>query len=145
MPAGVSSAWYVIDASNANKLKWFNNTIQFTISRDRQSALFDEARHQNAVVFHMPSGGGSLTVLAAPWLFAVCGKLHRVSKGSGRDYDLDDAIAYMHHYLGSGTIGGTELKERAKAYGYHIKDEILHEFAEQYAQWYGRRQIDLTR
>lgn len=78
--------------------QWFNNRTIFFIPMDQRAALTEQAFHQNEVIFRAQG----LTVLAAPWQYALCCKLDRLA-GSGlkneRRYDLNDAVQYLSRYL----------------------------------------------
>lgn len=78
--------------------EWFNNRTILFIPRDLRATLTDESLHHREVVFAAPG----LTVLAAPWNYAFCCKVDRIS-GQGmhdaRPYDLSDAIQYIHRYV----------------------------------------------
>jgi hypothetical protein len=75
-----------------------NHTVLF-IPPQLRADLTDEAYQQNEVIFQE----GGLTVLAAPWHYAFCSKLDRISGstnlGQTKPYDLSDAIAYLLRYL----------------------------------------------
>ncbi|KAG6020916.1 hypothetical protein E4U41_002678 [Claviceps citrina] len=90
------------DATKRNKSLgegWFNNRTILFIPNDQRQALTDEAYAQNEIIFQEPG----LTVLAAPWNYAFCCKVDRISgKGSDeRKYDLEDAVQYLDRYLRS--------------------------------------------
>lgn len=57
-----------------------------------------EALDQHAIVFQALG----LTILAAPWVYLFCTKIHRLS-GSGistaQPYDQDDAAHYLERHL----------------------------------------------
>ncbi|KAJ4393003.1 hypothetical protein N0V93_002207 [Gnomoniopsis smithogilvyi] len=94
------------------KEQWFNNRTVFFIPRDRRDALTTEAYQQADVIFRQPG----LTVLAAPWYYALCCKMDRIAGGGlhpARSYDLDDAITYLRSYLrkrGQGTVSRTVIQ-----------------------------------
>ncbi|RBR09029.1 uncharacterized protein FIESC28_10037 [Fusarium coffeatum] len=77
---------------------WLNNRTAFFIPKDKQHSLTAQALNQREVIFEEPG----LTVLAAPWEYAFCGKVDRLSVGglhSAQDYDLSDALEYLRRYL----------------------------------------------
>lgn len=79
---------------------WFNNRTILFIPQDQREALTNEAFDQHEVIF----SEGGLTVLAAPWQYAFCCKVDRISGGginSERVYDRDDAVQYLNRYLTS--------------------------------------------
>lgn len=82
----------------------------------------------NEVVFEEPG----LRVLAAPWDYAFCAKLDRISGstelGTRKPYDLTDAVAYLHRYLATKrkrSVTITELEQRAAHYGTTIAAGVL--------------------
>jgi hypothetical protein len=77
---------------------WLNNHTIFFIPQGQRETITDQAFAQNEVIFHQPG----LTVLAAPWHYAFCCKVDRLSGGginAARSYDLSDAVVYLHRYL----------------------------------------------
>ncbi|KAL1840578.1 hypothetical protein VTJ49DRAFT_310 [Mycothermus thermophilus] len=86
--------------------EWFNNHTIFFIPHDLRSTLTQDALTQNAVIFHH----GGLKLLAAPWNYAFCTKVHRLSNaGKARPYDLNDAVHYIHRYLQTHRISTVSL------------------------------------
>ncbi|KAI3584856.1 hypothetical protein IWW34DRAFT_268271 [Fusarium oxysporum f. sp. albedinis] len=77
---------------------WLNNRTIFFIPKDKQQTLSQQAYEQREVVFEEPG----LTVLAAPWEYAFCCKIDRLS-GAGlhtpESYDASDVVEYLHRYL----------------------------------------------
>ncbi|KAI1061835.1 hypothetical protein LB506_009813 [Fusarium annulatum] len=77
---------------------WLNNSTMFFIPRDQRRTLSQQAHEQREVIFEEPG----LTVLAAPWEYAFCCKIDRLS-GAGlhspESYDASDAVEYLHRYL----------------------------------------------
>ncbi|KAF5615164.1 hypothetical protein F52700_13553 [Fusarium sp. NRRL 52700] len=77
---------------------WLNNRTILFVSKDKQRTLSQQAYEQREIIFEEPS----LTVLAAPWEYAFCCKVDRIS-GAGphspESYDANDAVAYLHRYL----------------------------------------------
>ncbi|RKL03362.1 hypothetical protein BFJ68_g11487 [Fusarium oxysporum] len=77
---------------------WLNNRTIFFIPKDKQRTLSQQAYNQREVIFEEPC----LTVLAAPWEYAFCCKIDRLS-GAGlhtpESYDASDVVEYLHRYL----------------------------------------------
>ena len=70
---------------------WLNNATTLFISRPLQTQLVQDAILQDVVLFRERG----LTVLAAPWSYALCGKTDRMSKTDAqRPYDCRDAVAF---------------------------------------------------
>ncbi|KAI1810055.1 hypothetical protein GGS20DRAFT_580207 [Poronia punctata] len=79
---------------------WFNNRTILFMPRAQAASLTDQAFAQHEVIFHERG----LKVLAAPWNYAFCCKVDRISGGGihgAREYDLDDACHYLLQYLRS--------------------------------------------
>ncbi|KAJ5691609.1 hypothetical protein N7488_012344 [Penicillium malachiteum] len=78
--------------------EWLNNHIILFIPSHIQLIILGEALEQNEVVFQAPG----LTLLAAPWEYLFCTKMHRLS-GRGvhtkRTYDQEDAVHYLERYF----------------------------------------------
>jgi hypothetical protein len=74
------------------------DTSIFFIPKDKQRTLSQQAYEQREVIFEEPG----LTVLAAPWEYAFCCKIDRLSEAglhSPESYDASDAVEYLHRYL----------------------------------------------
>ncbi|KAI0911599.1 hypothetical protein F4823DRAFT_298349 [Ustulina deusta] len=79
---------------------WFNNRTILFMPRAQVASLTDQAFAQDEVIFHERG----LKILAAPWNYAFCCKVDRISGGGihgAREYDLDDACHYLLQYLRS--------------------------------------------
>ncbi|TFK54710.1 hypothetical protein OE88DRAFT_1653170 [Heliocybe sulcata] len=74
---------------------WLNNHTVVFIQEEQIAALYREAQTQRAVVFSAPG----LTVLAAPWRYALVTKLDRLMKPGAKPYDLSDAVTYLHEIV----------------------------------------------
>ncbi|KAF4448391.1 hypothetical protein F53441_8199 [Fusarium austroafricanum] len=125
--------------------EWLNNATQLFMPVQLQQTLFRAALEQGVVVFE----GGGLRVYAAPWSYAFCGKLNRLSDplsgGEPRPYDLADAVVYLHEYLrttGRQTVGVRQVREWCKQYNKKMTDEVLRRVDDAYYQQYSRRAID---
>ena len=76
--------------------EWFNNHAQLWLNRDVHCLVTRQALEQNEAIFERRG----LRILAAPWNFALCGKIDRLLKPAEvRPYDKSDAVAYLHHYV----------------------------------------------
>jgi hypothetical protein len=71
---------------------WFNNRTMLFIDQRIRNELTQQGFDQNEIVFQAPG----LTLYAAPWPYAICSKLHRISGGGHRVHDPTDAAAYLH-------------------------------------------------
>ncbi|KAK4043358.1 hypothetical protein C8A01DRAFT_32484 [Parachaetomium inaequale] len=87
---------------------WLNNHTVFFIPQGQRDTLTDQAFVQNELIFNHPG----LKVLAAPWQYAFCCKVDRLSGGginAARSYDLSDAVVYLHRYLARQKKAGVTL------------------------------------
>ena len=76
--------------------EWLNNSTSLYISPALRQELNQAALQQNEIVFQQPG----LTVFAAPWLYALCTKLQRLSEpGRQKSYDGADAATYLHRHM----------------------------------------------
>jgi hypothetical protein len=76
---------------------WFNNKTTYFINSDVRARLAAEGYQQNAIVFQ----ASGLTLLAAPWAYQFCAKIHRMAGGGGKSHDAGDAAGYLYRYLQS--------------------------------------------
>ncbi|KAI3115785.1 hypothetical protein CBS147333_1285 [Penicillium roqueforti] len=77
---------------------WLNNHVVLFVPSHVRRILLDEALEQHEVVFQAPG----LTLLAAPWEFLFCTKLHRLSGrgvSTATSYDQEDAVHYLEKYI----------------------------------------------
>lgn len=77
---------------------WLNNRFVFFVPPHIRHILVNEALGQHEIVFQAPG----LTLLAAPWEFLFCTKLHRLSGrgvSTATSYDQEDAVHYLERYI----------------------------------------------
>ncbi|KAL9132147.1 MAG: hypothetical protein Q9217_000081 [Psora testacea] len=120
--------------------KWFNNQTTVFIKSALRRQLAREAMAQNEVVFSMPG----LTMLAAPWSYAVCSKIHRISGGHSKRYDTSDAATYLHRYVsrnGLRQVRAGTIRQWGESYGIAVNDRDVGKVDDAYAQLYGSRII----
>lgn len=86
---------------------WFNNKTTFFINWDIRARLAAEGMEQNAAVFQAPG----LTLLAAPWAYQFCAKIHRIAGGGGKGHDAGDAAGYLDQFLKSQDMGTISLEQ----------------------------------
>lgn len=125
---------------------WFNNSTQLYMGRDRAHELASAAYQQNDIVYDgLNSRGHGLQVYAAPWEYALCGKMNRLTEGGERPYDLNDAIEYLVRYFrktGHQSVTPDLIKQWCARWGKQVTDEVLHRLDEAFFRRYGRRCID---
>ncbi|KAM0555149.1 hypothetical protein ACHAPJ_006501 [Fusarium lateritium] len=118
---------------------WFTNSMQLFMPRSAQTALVQEAKKQNELVFEHQGTNGGLRVYAAPWSFALCSKLNRLCD-IDRSHDMDDAVAYLHRYLGltgQDYIIAQEVYDWCQKYHQDVSREVLKRLEESYARKHG--------
>lgn len=116
---------------------WLNNSTNLFISRALQAQFVQGAIEQNVVLFREEG----LTVLAAPWSYALCGKTNRISSADKRSYDICDAVGYLHEYVVSSDKKGVEANELidwGKVYEKTVTMEALKEINDAYKDTYGK-------
>ncbi len=94
---------------------WFNNMTTFFINSRIRAQLVAEGLAQNAVVFQSPG----LTLLAAPWAYQFCAKVHRMAGGGRKGHDAGDAAGYLYQFLTSQnmqTISADEIGQLLERY-----------------------------
>jgi hypothetical protein len=119
---------------------WFNNSTVLLIRQDVQREITSLAIKQNIVIFE-ESG---LKVLAAPWSYAFCGKTNRLCEHIRRDYDCQDAVAYLYEYIrchGGQPVSTSAIFEWASHFGKKVTVEVLREIEELYFSTHGRHGI----
>lgn len=88
--------------------EWLNNHTVLFIPFHIRRILEMEALEQHAIVFQAQG----LTLLAAPWAYLFCTKIHRLS-GSGisnvQTYDHEDAVHYLERYLSQNSTANVTL------------------------------------
>lgn len=96
---------------------WLNNSTTLFMARALRNELGQLAERQNDIVFRAPG----LTVLAAPWEYAFCTKIDRMTKRNMRVYDCADAAAYLNRLIVTTNrgrpISAAFLQQRAAHYG----------------------------
>ncbi|KAF5018903.1 hypothetical protein F66182_9098 [Fusarium sp. NRRL 66182] len=113
--------------------EWFNNSMQLFVPQSVQTALVQEAKHQDEVVFEHQGTNGGLKVYAAPWSFAFCGKLNRLC-------DIDDAIVYLHRYLsltGQDYVIARWIYDECQKYHQDVSQKVLKRLEDGYARTHG--------
>ena len=121
--------------------EWLNNATQLFMSAQMQKLLFDDAVKQGSVVYQRDG----LTVYAAPWSYALCGKLDRLCGSDPRPYDLADAIAYLHEHFRTkrvASVGAQEIRRWCDRFDKKVADSVLTQLDDAYRVQHGRGAID---
>ncbi|KAL9102764.1 MAG: hypothetical protein Q9163_002126 [Psora crenata] len=121
--------------------EWLNNSASLYIPRTIRQELSQEAIAQNAVVFRRPG----LTILAAPWIYALCAKIQRLGDTrKRRSYDATDAATYLYHFNsqhGQHSVQFQYLVERAAHYQTAITADVCRQLDAEYQTRYGKNGI----
>jgi len=117
---------------------WLNNHTALFIQEGVIQRLYDEGVTQNDVVFNAPG----LTVYAAPWRYALCAKLDRLSKTGARPYDMSDAVDYLGRLIGKRggrqTVKKSELRAWADEFKFTVpSDDLIKRLGDEYKKKYG--------
>lgn len=116
--------------------KWLNNeTSTIGGTREHIRDLVASARQQNDVIFR----DRGLTVLCAPWHYAFTTKIGRITYGTGRSYDMQDAVQYLHQYNrrhGGRAVRAQEIHTWGRMYRRPTPDEILRQANALYQRTY---------
>ena len=104
---------------------WFNNETVLWLSPRVHEQLTAEAIAQNEVVFRR----SGLKLLAAPWNYAMCGKMNRlVLPEQTRVYDLSDAPHYLHNYMrvnGQRPVTKEQIRQWCHIYRKNTNEQII--------------------
>lgn len=105
---------------------WLNTETQMWMPGHLHEELTLEARQQNVKIFN----GAGLRIYAAPWQYAFTAKLSRILTGGGqvREYDLADAVTYLHEFIRSHQnrpVPLNRILQWASHYNHHVNNSIL--------------------
>ena len=117
--------------------EWFNNQAMLWLSPDIHRRVTQEALEQNEVVFEKRG----LKMVAAPWNYALCGKINRlVRRDEVRPYDVSDAASYLHHHIGKhgGPVSASQIKRWCQAYQKEIDNDAIRAVKREYRFLYGK-------
>lgn len=126
---------------------WLNNATQLFLTAETRRNLSTAAIAQGTIVHEFRGQRGGIVVYAAPWSYAFCGKLNRLSDTDRRPYDLNDAVVYLNQYLtmsGQGTVSARRVHQWGQEYRKTVTGAVLAEVDDLYYQTYGRHGIDLN-
>lgn len=116
--------------------EWFNNQTMLWMPPDVQRKVTREALEQNEVVFQKRG----LKVLAAPWNYAMCGKINRLVRGDeARPYDLTDAVSYLRCFIQrhGGPIPVARVKRWCQEYQKTTTDDVIRSISREYMRIHG--------
>lgn len=120
--------------------EWFNSHTMLWLPLDAHRRITQEALEQDEVVFEKRG----LRVIAAPWNYAMCGKMNRLVRGDeARPYDLSDAASYLRHFIlrHGGPVSVARIKEWCRNYAKNTDDEVIRAVAREYRRLHGEAGI----
>ncbi|KAI1986240.1 hypothetical protein LOZ53_004800 [Ophidiomyces ophidiicola] len=126
--------------------EWFNNHTVLFIPKNQRRALTEDALQQGEIVFRQPG----LTVLAAPWHYAFCAKLDRLSgrhQTHTQPYDVSDAVAYLRRYLEKNSITCIQrsvVEEWAQKFDTRAPVQVLDQVNNLFKRHFQRDGIDMS-
>jgi len=117
---------------------WFNNQTMLWIPANVNRDITEQAIQQNEVVFQRRG----LRIIAAPWNYALCGKMNRlVTNRDIRTYDLSDAADYLHRYIerhGGRPVAVAEVRRWAQVFAKQTSDAVIRSVGKEYRRVYRR-------
>ncbi|KAL8924206.1 MAG: hypothetical protein Q9208_004170 [Pyrenodesmia sp. 3 TL-2023] len=115
--------------------EWFNSQTMLWLPPDVHRIVTEEALRQDEVVFYKRG----LKVVAAPWNYALCGKMNRlVRPDQARPYDLSDAVSYLRHYIQKhgGPVSAARVKDWCQRYQKVTSDDVIRAINDEYRRRY---------
>ncbi|KAF7188315.1 hypothetical protein HII31_10379 [Pseudocercospora fuligena] len=116
---------------------WLNNETQLHMAPDVRRFVTETALERNTVVFERPG----LRVVAAPWSYLFISKANRIGTEYERGYDLDDAVAYLRHWLSQiadNAISTRSIRDLCTRYRREmLSQEVLKRINREYRRRYG--------
>ncbi len=124
--------------------RWLNNQTSVFLTQQNRFQLVRAALANNEVIFRAPG----LTLVAAPWEYALCTKLNRMRRSeigetSERAYDITDAAAYLHQMVTrlQSPVPTDTIVQSMERYGLPWSQTILELVDKTYHQTYGSHGI----
>ena len=117
--------------------EWFNNQTMLWLPPNVHRQVTQEALEQNEVVFERRG----LRVVAAPWKYALCGKMNRLVRPAlARPYDITDAASYLRHHIlkHGGPISAVRIKRWCEGYRKETNDDVIRAVKREYRRIYRR-------
>ena len=122
--------------------EWFNNQTMLWLPPNVHRKVTHEALEQNEVVFHRRG----LKVVAAPWNYALCGKMNRLVRlGQVRSYDVTDAASYLHYHIlkHGGPVSAARIEGWCQAYQKDTSNDVIRAVKKEYQRLYGKDGISV--
>lgn len=149
--AGLENTWRILLDNAAHEAyqknpdlgsAWLNTDAENWVSERDALQLTRMATQQNVTLYQ----GDGLVVYAAPWEYGFITKIHRIQtdKQKARDYDMPDALRYLHQYIRANWPGGnqpvpdSQIQEWARHWRkFEVKASLLQEIQKAYKRIYG--------
>lgn len=115
--------------------EWFNNQTMQWLPPNVHRKVTQEALEQNEVVFHEKG----LKVVAAPWNYALCGKMNRLVRADqARSYDVTDAASYLHYHIlkHGGPVSAARIQRWCQAYQKDTSNHVIRAVKKEYQRLY---------
>lgn len=106
------------------------------LNRDIEQDLIQASVQQGTIVFNRPG----LLVYAVCWEYALCGKADRLGKPARREYDIGDAVAFLHQYVsenGGIAVPAEQVEAWTRKYNKAVSVSVLEEINAVYKSRYG--------
>ena len=116
--------------------EWFDNQTMLWLPPKIHRKVTQEALEQNEVVFERKG----LKVVAAPWRYALCGKMGRlVHPAQAQPYDITDAASYLRQHIlkHGGPVSEAHIKHWCQDYQKDTSDEVIRTVNTEYRRLYG--------
>ncbi|KAM0804881.1 hypothetical protein BDR22DRAFT_799805 [Usnea florida] len=116
--------------------EWFDNQTMLWLPPNIHRKVTQEALEQNEVVFEREG----LKVVAAPWKYALCGKMGRLIRPSqAQPYDVTDAASYLRQHIlkHGGPVAEANIKRWCQDYLKDTSDEVILAVNIEYQHLYG--------
>lgn len=116
--------------------EWFDNQTMLWLPPKIHRKVTQEALEQNEVVFEREG----LKVVAAPWKYALCGKMDRLIRpAQAQPYDITDAASYLRQHIlkHGGPVSEAHVKRWCQDYQKDTSDDVIRAVNVEYRRLYG--------
>ena len=116
--------------------EWFDNQTMLWLPPNIHRKVTQEALEQNEVVFEREG----LKVVAAPWKYALCGKMGRLVRPvQAQPYDITDAASYLRQHIlkHGGSVSEAHIKRWCQGYQKETSDDVIRAINIEYQGLYG--------
>lgn len=115
--------------------EWFNNQTMLWLPPNVHRKVTQEVFEQTEVVFDRRG----LKVVAAPWNYALCGKMNRlVRPDQSPPYDFADVASYLHCYIleHGRPVSAARIKRWCQAYQKDTSNDMICAVNKEYRRLY---------